>query len=74
MMNAIVKILKIASVFSLAAFILLGILAVLIQMFGIITLNGALAASVETVKNLSILFSGAVGVGSFVLSYCKKSK
>ena len=73
-MNTFVKVLKVISVFSLAAFILLGVLAVLIQAVGIVTLNGALAASVGTVKNLSIAFAGAVGVGSFILSYFKKAK
>ncbi len=73
-MSILINILKAGSVFSLAMFILLGILVVGIQTVGIITLNGTLIASVGIVKNISIIFAGIVGVGSFILSYVSKKK
>lgn len=73
-MNLCTKILQLVATLSLAVFILLGILIVLIKAFGIITLNGALAASIGTIKNMSITSAGILGVSSFLLSYMKKER
>ena len=71
-MNLCAKILQLVATLSLAVFILLGILIVLIQAFSIITLNGALAASIGTIENVSITAAGILGVSSFLLSYMNK--
>lgn len=73
-MNLCKKILQTIATFSLAVFILFGILIVLIQAFGIITLNGTLTASIGAIENVSITSAGILGVSSFLLSYLEKSR
>lgn len=71
-MNVCKKILQFIAVIALAVFILLGILIVLIQAVGIVTLNSALAQSVDMIKTISITSAGILGVSSFILSYFTK--
>lgn len=71
-MNVCKKILQFIAVISLAVFILLGILIVLIQAVGIVTLNSTLAQSVDMIKTISIASAGVLGVSSFILSYLTK--
>lgn len=71
-MNICTKILQLIAVISLAIFISLGILVVLIQAVSIVILNGALAQSISMIKNVSITSAGILGVSSFILSYLTK--
>lgn len=66
------RILQLIAVISLAVFILLGILIVLIQAVGIVSLNCILTQSVGMIKTVSITSAGILGVSSFLLSYCNK--
>lgn len=71
MKSCIKKALQLAAVLSLAVFFILGILIVLVQAFGILTLNGALMSSTGTLKYASITASAVLGVCCFILSYWK---
>lgn len=71
-MNIFKKILQFIAIISLAVFILLGILIVMIQAVGIVTLNSTLAQSVDMIKTISIASAGILGVSSFILSYLTK--
>lgn len=66
------RILQLIAVISLAVFILLGILIVLIQAVGIVSLNCILTQSVGMIKTVSITSADILGVSSFLLSYCNK--
>jgi hypothetical protein len=58
---------------SLALFMVLGVIIVLVQLFSIITLNGALSVSVyEGLKLWAIRFSAIAGFAGFAMSYLKK--
>jgi hypothetical protein len=60
---------------SLILFMVLGAIIVLVQLFSIITLNGALSISVyEGLKLWAIRFSAVAGFAGFAMSYLKKEK
>ena len=63
------KILRVISVVALTLFILLGILIVLIQIVGLVTLNGPLMTAVRSVEAVSIAAAGILGISSFLLTY-----
>ena len=60
---------------SLILFMVLGAIIVLVQLFSIITLNGALSESIYGgLKLWAIRFSAVAGFAGFAMSYLKKEK
>jgi hypothetical protein len=63
------KVLTIISVISVVCFIVLGMVFLLIQAFAVLTLNGALATSLGTLKNWAVQVSVISGVLCMALYY-----
>ena len=68
----IIKIISLMAATVLTCFIVLGMILVLVQLFSIFTLNGKLAASLNSLKSFAIMISVILGLLSLVLSYINK--
>ena len=72
MKTGVIKAITLIAAISLICFIAMGMVLVIIQLFSVLTLNGALAASLGTLKSLAIAISVVLGVLSLILSYINR--
>lgn len=72
MKGTLTKMPAVLAAITLTCFIILGMALVLIQLFAVLTLNGALAASLGSLKSLAIIISVILGLLSMILSYINK--